>query len=329
MAADALSRPTFADVLAARRRIRPYLAPTPLIRADSLGEALGFDVWLKLEVLQPIRAFKVRGGVNLAAAEHQAGMLPPAGMVAASTGNHGQSVAYAGRLFDVPVQVFVPESANSVKARAMERLGATVVRTGRDFDAARAAAEAHAAAHGARYVHSMNEPLLIAGVGTLYLESLEDAPGADVIFVPMGGGSGAAAAGLVAKTVSPSTRVVGVQAQGAPALHNAYRTGRLEETPEAETQAEGLATRVAFALPLAMIRDTLDDVVLVSDRELYRAQRLLLRHAGILPEMAGAAGLAAALRAREALQGQRVILPLTGANPSEDELTRVLSEGWA
>ncbi len=328
MPADREFRPTFADVLAARRRIRPYLAPTPLIRADSLSEALGFDVRLKLELLLPIRAFKVRGGVNLAAAEHAAGGLPPAGMVAASTGNHGQSVAYAGRLFDVPVRVFVPEAANAVKTRAMERLGATVVRTGRDFDAAREAAEAHAAAHGSRYVHSMNEPLLIAGVATLYLEALEEAPDADVIFVPMGGGSGAAAAGLVAKTVKPSARVIGVQAEGAPALHNAYRTGRLEETPTVETQAEGLATRVAFSLPLAMIRDTVDDVVLVSDRELYAAQRLLLRHARVLPEMAGAAGLAAALRAHEALQGRRVILPLTGANGSDDELARVLSEGW-
>ncbi len=328
MPADSEFRPTFADVLAARRRIRPYLSPTPLIRADSLSEALGFEVLLKLEVLLPIRAFKVRGGVNLAAAERAAGSLPPEGMVAASTGNHGQSVAYAGRLFHVPVRVFVPDAANDVKTRAMERLGAAVVRTGRDFDAAREAAEAYAAAHGARYVHSMNEPLLIAGVGTLYLEALEEAPDADVIFVPMGGGSGAAAAGLVAKAATPAVRVVGVQAEGAPALHNAYRTGRLEETPRVDTQAEGLATRVAFSLPLAMIRDTLDDVVLVSDSELYAAQRLLLRHVRILPEMAGAAGLAAALRAREHLRGRRVILPLTGANGSDGELHRVLSEGW-
>ncbi len=326
---DELSRPVFADVLAARQRIRPYLAPTPLVEAPTLSEQLGFEVLLKLEFLLPIRAFKVRGGVNLTAAEHAAGTLPPAGLVAASTGNHGQSVAYAGRLFGAAVRVFVPESANAVKVRSMERLGATVVKGGQDFDAAREAAEVHAAAAGARYVHSMNEPLLIAGVATGYLEALEQAPAADTIMVPMGGGSGASAAGLVAKAVSPAIRVLGVQAEGAPALHNAYRTGRLEETRAAETAAEGLATRVAFSLPLAMIRDTVDDVVLVSDQELYDAQRLLLRHARVLPEMAGAAGLAAASRLRPELQGRRVILPLTGANGSDHELARVLGGGWA
>lgn len=325
---DVLARPVFADVLAARQRIRPHLSPTPLIAAHSLSSALGFEVLLKLEFLLPIRAFKVRGGVNLAAAEHAAGLMPAAGMVAASTGNHGQSVAYAGRLFGTPVRVFVPESANELKVQAIERLGATIEKVGRDFDAARELAEAQAAADGARYVHSMNEPLLIAGVATAYLEALEEAPDADTILVPMGGGSGASAAGLVAKAVNPAIRVIGVQAEGAPALHNAYRSGRLEETPFAATAAEGLATRVAFSLPLEMIRETVDDVVLVSDPELYDAQRLLLRHARVLPEMAGAAGLAGARRLRAELQGRRVILPLTGANASDAELARVLRGDW-
>jgi len=325
MVQEALVPPGFHDVLAAKRRIRPYLSPTPLIRAESLSDDLGFEVLLKLEFLHPTRAFKVRGGINLVAAEHEAGLLSGTGLAAASTGNHGQSVAYAGRLFGVPVRVFVPRDANPVKTRAMERLGATVVRIGRDFDAAREACEEYAAEHGWRYVHSMNEPLLIAGVATAYLEALTTAPDASVILVPMGGGTGASAAGLVASHVNPAIRVIGVQAEGAPALHHAFHTGTLAETPTMTTAAEGLATRVAFSLPLAMIRATLQDVRLVSDAELYAAQRLLLRHARVLPEMAGAAGLAAALQMRDALLGQRVILPLTGANASDGEISRVLA----
>jgi threonine dehydratase len=321
-----LTPPAFADVLEARRRIRPHLDPTPLLAAPALGELLGpgTEVWLKLEFLSPIRAFKVRGGVNLAAAERERGSVPPEGMVAASTGNHGQSVAYAGHLFGIPVRVFVPERANTVKTRSMERLGATVVRTGRDFDEAREAAEQFARRHAARYVHSMNEPLLIAGVATAYLEALEARPDADVLFVPMGGGSGASGAGLVAKTLRPATRVIAVQAEGAPALHNAYHSGVLEHTASVQTAAEGLATRVAFSLPLTMIRCYVDEVALVSDSDLYAAQALFLEHAGLLPEMAGAAGLAAALHMKDRLAGQRVILTLTGANVSRPELLQVL-----
>ena len=136
--------------------------------------------------------------------------------MAASTGNHGQSVAYAARLFGSKATIFMPEAANRLKVQATAALGAEVIEIGRDFDAARLAAEEHAARRGLRYIHSANEPLLVAGVGTAALELLEAAPDLDVIFVPVGGGSGVLGAGTVARAVNPAIRVVGVQAEGAP-----------------------------------------------------------------------------------------------------------------
>lgn len=304
--------PTMRDVLLARRRIAPYLAPTPLVRPAALERRVGAAIHLKLESLQPIGAFKVRGGLNLVCAELDA--LRGRRLLAASTGNHGQSVAYSARAFGLGATIYAPTAANPLKVEAMRSLGAEVVLVGDDFDSARAACEDAAAQGGGRYVHSMNEPLLIAGVATLYLEALEAVPDADVVIVPVGGGSGLAAAGLVAKTLSPDIRVIGVQAQGAPAFYRSFCSGRPEATERADTLAEGLATRQAFELPLGMARRYVDDVVLVSDEEMAEAMRILLETAHVVAEMAGAAPLAAALRLGGALEGRRVVMPVSGAN---------------
>ncbi len=303
--------PTLGDVFQARERIMPYLAPTPLIAPRGLAKLTDADFHLKLENLQPIGAFKVRGGVNLVAAERH--RLGGSKLFAASTGNHGQSVAYAAHLFGLPACIYAPADANPLKVDSMRALGAEVVLTGRDFDAAREACEDAAAAEGGRYVHAMNEPLLIAGVATLYLEAVEAVPDVDVIIVPVGGGSGVSAAGLVAKAVNPAIRVIGVQAEGAPAFYRSFRSGRTESTEQAETAAEGLATRQTFELPLAMARRFVDDMVLVSDEEMREAMRILLETAHIVAEMAGAAPVAAALKRRD-LRGQRVIAPVSGGN---------------
>lgn len=303
--------PTLGDVFQARARIMPYLAPTPLIAPRGLAKLTDAEFHVKLENLQPIGAFKVRGGVNLVAAERH--RLGGSKLFAASTGNHGQSVAYAAHLFGLPACIYAPADANPLKVDSMRALGAEVVLTGRDFDAAREACEDAAAAEGGRYVHAMNEPLLIAGVATLYLEAVEAVPDVDVIIVPVGGGSGVSAAGLVAKAVNPAIRVIGVQAEGAPAFYRSFRSGRTEATEQAETAAEGLATRQTFELPLAMARRFVDDMVLVSDAEMREAMRILLETAHIVAEMAGAAPVAAALKRRD-LRGQRVIAPVSGGN---------------
>jgi threonine dehydratase len=314
--------PTPADVLEARLRIAPYLRPTPLFGYPALDEVVGTAVLVKHENHQPVGAFKVRGGVNLVSRLSEAERA--AGVYAASTGNHGQSVAYAARLFGVAATICAPEGANPVKVASMRGLGAEVILGGRDFDEAREACAELAAARGGRYVHSGDEPLLIAGVGTEMLEILEEEPRVDVVFVPVGGGSGAAGCCIVAKAVNPAVRVVGVQSEAAPAAYRSWKEGRPVEDVM-ETFAEGLATRVPFALPQQILRRLLDDFVLVSDDEIRAAQRTMIESTRNLVEAAGAAPLAAALRQREELAGKRVVLVASGGNVSPGQLRELFA----
>lgn len=316
--------PTLADVLEARRRISPHLRPTPLYGYAGLDELLGAEVLVKHENHLPVGAFKVRGGVNLVS---QLGTNERRrGVIAASTGNHGQSIAYAARLFGVPATICVPEAANPVKVASMRGLGAELVFHGRDYDEARERCEQLAGRHGYRYVHSGNEPLLIAGVATGTLEILEEQPHTDVIIVPIGGGSGAAGACIVARAAGRAVRVIGVQSEAAPAAYRSWRERRLVED-RMETFAEGLATRTAFELPQRILRQWLDDFVLVQDDEIRAAQALLIETTRNLVEAAGAAPLAAALRLRDQLTGKRVALIASGGNVSREQLLDVLGDG--
>jgi threonine dehydratase len=231
--------PTLADVHAARRRIAPYLQPTPLYPNGALSELVGTEIFVKHENHLPIGAFKVRGGVNLVSQLSEDERR--AGVVTASTGNHGQSIAFAAGRFGVRAIVCVPEEANPVKLAAMERLGAELIVHGRDFDEAREHCEALARERGYRYIHSGNEPHLIAGVGTATLELLETQPDVDVVIVPVGGGSGAAGACIAGKALRPELEVIGVQSSAAPAAYRSWRARQLLED-RMETRAEGLAT---------------------------------------------------------------------------------------
>jgi len=311
---------TLADVLQARRRIAPHLRPTPLFPYAGLDELLGAEVWVKHENHQPVGAFKVRGGVNLVAQLDE--QERRRGLIAASTGNHGQSVAYAARRFGVSARICVPENANPVKLSAMRALGAELIEQGQDFDAARENCERLAAEHGYRYVHSGNEPLLIAGVGTETLELLEDRPDVDVIVVPIGGGSGAAGACIVAKAVRPEIEVIGVQSDAAPAAFRSWQARTLLDG-ETSTHAEGLATRVPFELPQRILWELLDDFVLVSEDAIREATRLMIEHTRNLVEPAGAAPLAAALKLRERLRGKRIALVASGGNISPAQLAEL------
>jgi threonine dehydratase len=312
--------PTLADVHEARKRIAPYLRPTQLYGYPALDELVGTTVLVKHENHQPVGAFKVRGGVNLVS------RLSPEerehGVFAASTGNHGQSVAYAARLFGVAATICAPEGANPVKVASMRGLGAEVILQGRDFDESREACAELAEERGGRYIHSGDEPLLIAGVGTEMLELLDQDPGVDVVFVPVGGGSGAAGCCIVAKAMNPAVRVVGVQSDAAPAAYLSWKEGRPVED-EMRTFAEGLATRVPFELPQQILRRDLDDFVLVSDDEIRAAQRHMIETTRNLIEAAGAAPLAAVLRQRAELTGQRVGLIASGGNVSPQQLVEL------
>ena len=315
-----MSIPDLAEVLAARRRIEPYLRPTPLYRYPALDALTGARAWVKHENHQPVGAFKVRGGVNLISqlgAEERR-----RGVIAASTGNHGQSVAYAADVFGVRAVICVPERANPVKVESMRALGAEVVFCGRDFDEACEHCEKLATEHGYRYIHSGNEPALIAGVATYTVEILQAEPGAEVIVVPVGGGSGAAGTCIVAKAVRPSVEVIGVQSEAAPAAYRSWRSGTLIEDTTS-TFAEGLATRTAFELPQQILRELLGDFVLVSEDALKAATRLMIEKTRNLVEPAGAAALAAVLGAPGRYAGRKVAIICSGGNISPAQLAEL------
>lgn len=321
----ALVPPTLQDVLRAREVVRRYLEPTPVVTRPALDERLGCQAYLKCENLQPIGAFKLRGGIylmsRLAPAERAAGV------VTASTGNHGQSIAYAARLFGVRAVIYAPEGANPDKVAAMRRLGAELVLTGRDFDEARLASEERAAHDGMRYIHSANEPDLIAGVGTYALELIEQVPDLDTVIVPIGAGSGVCGTLTVMKAVNPAIRVIGVQTEQLPVVERSWREGRLVELQSGSTFADGLATRVAFALPLRIIAESIDDIRLVSEEAMCRAIVALLDDAKLVAEGAGAAALAAAMELRGELAGHKVGLIISGGNITFETLQWAISVG--
>lgn len=314
--------PTITDVYSAKRIISRYLPRTPLINYPALDQVTGTRLLVKHENHQPVGAFKVRGGVNLISRltdDERA-----RGVIGASTGNHGQSIAFASRLFGVKAQIVVPEKANPLKVAAMRNLGAEVIFHGRDFDQSRERAEELSREFGLRYIHSGDEPDLIAGVGTIALEMLEDAPEIDVIVVPVGGGSGASAASIVAKSLNPKIRVIGVQAEKAPAAYKSWKAHALLED-KMETGAEGLATRVAFELPQRIMWDLLDDFILVSEEEITSAVRLYVEAAHTLAEGAGAAPLAGVLKMADQLAGKTVGVILSGGNITVEQLSAALN----
>ena len=305
--------PGYDDVALAREFIAAYLSPTPLARAHSLSRLLGFEYHIKCENFLPVGAFKVRGGVNLV------GNLDDGarerGLVTASTGNHGQSIAFSGGLFDVPVTIYAPEkNVNPYKIQAMRELGAEVRLFGRDFDEARQEVERVTREQGQRYVHSANEPLLIAGVGTIGLEILDDLPDVDTILVSVAGGSAACGIALAVKHQRPQARIIGVQSAAAPACYQAWNSRQMDVTYAMETEHEGLATRVPFEMTMQLMWGILDDFVLVSDAEINEAIRMLAQHTRQVAEGAGAAATAAAFSLRDQLQGQKVAGILSGGN---------------
>ncbi len=316
-----MTQPTIADVLDARRLISQHITRTPLRRYPALCDLIGADVWVKHENFQVLGAFKVRGGLNLI------GRTTPAerarGFVTASTGNHGQSVAFAARTFGATATIVVPEGANPVKVAAMKSLGAQVISHGEAFDDARRHAEKLAGDTLARYIHPANEPMLIAGVGTYSLEVHEDLGGIECIIVPMGAGSGASGACIVADALSPDTRVVAVQSAAAPAGYRSWKEGMLASAPM-RTIAEGLATGEGYELPQSILRERLDDFVLVSDERIREAIVRYVECTRTLVEAAGAAALAAALEMKDTLKGKRVVLVASGANITPRQLQDAL-----
>ena len=316
-----LQVPNIRDVLDAKKTISPYLVKTPLRQSSTLSREFGAEVYFKYENYLPTGAFKIRGGINLLSSISQNEHIKT--VITASTGNHAQSIAYASKLFGIRAIIIMPENANPLKVEATRSHGAEVIFAGKDFDESREFAERKASESGYRYVHSANEPLLISGVATLTLEIFEDLPEVDMIISPVGGGSGASGACIVSKAMSPKTSVVGVQSESAPAQYKSWKTGTLV-SDKMETFAEGLATRVGFELTQKILREGLDDFVLVSDEDIRSAMVTIIDAAHTLVEAAGASSLAAAHRIRNQLKGKRVVLILSGGNITLGQLKELL-----
>ncbi len=315
--------PTLHDVYLARRRLQGVLRPTPLMRHPLLAAELGCEVYVKHENHNPTGAFKVRGGVNLVSSFDEDRRRR--GVITASTGNHGQSIAFACQREGVACTIYVPVGNNPEKNAAMRAFGASVVEHGKDFDEAREEVERLVRERGLRYVHSANEPLLIAGVGTYALEIFEELPQVDVIFVPIGGGSGASGLVTVRDGLGAKADIIGVQAERADAFTRSWRGPARVVGETADTFAEGMATRVTFDLTFGILTRGLRDIVTLSEDELAEGVRLAMRTTHNLAEGAGAAPIMAAWTRRDALRGQTVVCVMSGGNLDAGTLRRILS----
>jgi threonine dehydratase len=313
---------SLADIHDAADRISATMRPSPLLMHPLLAKALDADVYVKHENHNPTGAFKVRGGLNLVGSLKDD--LRSRGVITASTGNHGQSIAFACHRESIPCTVYVPVGNNPDKNAAMRAWGATVVEHGRDFDEAREAVEREAASGTWRYIHSANEPLLVAGVATLALELFTEVV-PDVVFVPIGGGSGAMGLCLVRSALGLPTRVVGIQAGRADAFARSWRTGTRQIGSAADTFAEGMATRVTFDLTFDYLERELDDIITLTEDELAEGVRMAIHLTHNLAEGAGAASLAAAAQRGADIRGKTVACVMTGGNIDGSTLKRILA----
>ncbi|MCH2509441.1 MAG: threonine/serine dehydratase [Dehalococcoidia bacterium] len=317
-----MQAPTLRDVYRAKTTIAPHIPRTPLHYSSGLSEMLSAEVYLKHEEHLPLGAFKGRGGINLLA--NLSDEEKKRGLITASSGNHGQSMASACKLFGVKAVIGLPEDANPNKVAAMRALGAELVFHGADFDAARLHCERLAKEEGYRFVHPVNDPLLIAGVGTQTLETVEDLPDVEVLMLPLGGGSGISGACIVAKGIDPSIEVLAVQSEQAQAGYLSWKKGEIVES-EMNTVAEGIATRSGYELAQQIMADLLDDFLLVSDDEIHQAIGTLVDKAHTLAEGAGATALAGAIRYPEKVKGKKVAITVSGGNITVDQLRESLN----
>ena len=315
------------DVLAARERLAPFLAPTPLRRYEPLDRAVGggISIWVKHENHNPTNAFKVRNALSTLTRLPREQLAR--GVIAATRGNHGLGVAYAGALLGAPVTICVPQGNNPEKNEAIRGLGAELVEEGRDYDESVAVAMRLVRDRGLTLIHSTNDPRVIAGAATLTLEIFEQQPDIEALVLSVGGGSQAVGALTVTRAQHPSVPVFGVQAERAPAIHDSWHAGRPLTTDRADTFADGLATRSSYEMTLPALRAGLEDFVVASEAELAEAVRLIIRTTHNLAEGAGAAGLAGLMKLRGRLAGRRVAIVLSGGNIDAETLRRVLQDG--
>jgi len=311
---------TAAAVEQAAADLAPYLRPTPLQFSRAFTAKTRCEVHLKLEGVQPIRAFKVRGALNKVigmTAEERAH-----GVITASAGNHGQGVAYAALTFGIPATVYVPLNANQLKVESIKRMGARVVAHGRSYQ--EAFLEAQRNQGGATFVHAYDDARVIAGQGTLAVELLADLPAFDTVIVPIGGGGLIAGVAGYLKEKTPGVKVVGVEPAGAAGMKRSLEAGQLVTLERVQTIADGLAASRPGILTFEIAQRCVDEVVLVEEAEMLRAIRLYFEWEHLLAEPAGAAALAALLYRYAPAPGERVVVILSGANITDEVMLRAL-----
>jgi len=316
------TRPSTIDLLKARAFMAQHYRPTPLDRIATLSRDLGLDAYVKFENHGPIRSFKARGAL------YRLSLLSPderaRGVVTASTGNHGQGVALAGNRLAVPAVVLVPDGTPRLKSDNIELLGAELRIAGRDLAEAEAEARSFAKATDKIFIEDGDDCGLMAGAGTIAWEILDQLPEADAIIVPVGGGNLIAGIALVAKLLRPDIRIIGVQSDAAPAVHDSWRQGRIVEAA-CGTFAGGLATARPGRLAFSVLRDLVDMMVLVSEDDLRRAVLTTLTRTGQVAEGAGAAAFAALPGLAQGLAGSKVVLLLSGGNIPIEDLKALLT----
>lgn len=319
--ANRLRQPSLAGALGARDIIRPHLTPTPLRNYPGLDRAIGGRIYVKHENHNPTGTFKIRGGITLM---HHLKRRSTPGVITYSTGNHGASVAASARMFGLPAVVVVPEKSNPLKVQAIRDAGAELIEHGADFEAAGRKVEQLVAERGLYFVHPANEPHLIDGVGTEFLEIIEQLPDLDVMLVPIGAGSEAAAAITVLKAIRPQIEIIAVQAEASPAAWQSWKAGHIVMAPNT-TFAGGVATGTAYELPFGLYRDALADFILLSETELYEGIALAAHHTRNLAEGTGAACLRAAFKIRDRLAGKTVAIQMSGGNASGEEIRQAMA----
>ena len=318
-----MNLPTLAEIEAAAQVVYRVFPPTPQFRWALLGERLGTDCWVKHENHTPVGAFKIRGGLTYFDQLRQRGELPRE-VISATRGNHGQSIGWAAREHGVRCTIVVPHGNSVEKNAAMRALGVDLIEHGSDFQAAREHAMRLAAERGAHMVPSFHRDLL-RGVSTYWWEFLNAALRLDVVYVPIGQGSGACSAIAAKQALGHRARIVGVVSAHATTYADSIAAGRVIEAPVTTVLADGMACRVADADALTILAPALDHVVKVTDDEVAQAMRQIFADTHNVAEGAGAAAFAAAMQEKESLKGQSVGLSLSGGNVDSAMFAKVLS----
>lgn len=318
---------TIADIWQAHKFLKPLIHHTPLTPSRTLQSMTGAEIYLKSEHIQRSGSFKVRGAsykISCLSEEQRR-----AGVIAASAGNHAQGVAISAAQHRIPCTIVMPENAPLAKVTATQEYGATVVLHGITYDDAYQHCLELQRASGATFIHAFDDPEVIAGQGTLGLEMLNDLPDADAIVVPVGGGGLISGIAIAARALKPDIKIIGVQAEGAPSSRVSLDAGRNTVLPAIATIADGIAVKQPGKLTFSIIQQLVDDIVLVNDEAIINAVLLLMERCKMLVEGAGAVGLAALLSGAVHLEGQKVLVPLTGGNIDINLVGRFIEHGLA